>query len=89
VLNTSCTNRRRLALGIFLWIAGLGLLIYGAFFGYSFVLDKPLSVDKARTGVSVKAMHEIALTAAVSTDQVELNEDGMLQTRPSTGFCET
>jgi len=79
----------RTILAIAFWTLGLGLIIYGSLFSYHYVLDKPLSVDAAREGVKVRAMSETELTAAVSTDEVELSKDGILQTRPSAGFCET
>ncbi len=83
------SSRTKTVLSVLLWCAGLALIVCGAFLVSHEVLDKPLSVDAAREGVRMRVMTEIDLTAAVSTDKVELNEDGMLQTRPSTGFCAT
>ena len=79
----------RNAISILIWIAAVGCLIYGAFFSWQYVLDKPLSVDAAHEGVKVVAMTEFDLTNAVSTDEVDLNEDDQLQKRPSVGFCAT
>jgi hypothetical protein len=72
-----------------LWLAAAALILHGGINRHFVVLDKPLSVEAARQGVKVLAMSEMELTTAVSTDQVELSEEGILQTRPSTGFCET
>ena len=72
-----------------LWVGALALILYGAMGNWQWVLDKPLSRDAATEGVKVRAMSEYELTGGVSTDKVELNPDGMLQTRPSTGFCAT
>jgi hypothetical protein len=72
-----------------LWIAGLAMLLYGAVFSTHEVLDKPLSRDAAKEGVKIEIYTEAQLTSAVSTDKVERTVEGILQTRPDTGFCES
>lgn len=72
-----------------LWIAGIAMLLYGATFHGFHVLDKPLSRDAAKKGVSIEVYSEARLASATSTDRVELTGEGVLQTRPDTGFCES
>lgn len=72
-----------------LWLAGFALLAYGALFSTHLVLDKPLSRDAAHEGVKMDVYSEIEMINAVSTDKVELTGEGILKTRPDTGFCES
>ena len=72
-----------------LWIAGLAMLLYGAVFSTHAVLNKPLSRDAAKEGVRMEIYTEARLTSAVSTDKVKRTEEGILQTLPDTGFCES
>ena len=72
-----------------LWILGLLLLAYGAIFNTYLVLDKPLSSDAVNKGVKMMVYTEAEMVSAVSTDRVALAEDGLLKTRPDTGFCES
>ncbi len=77
------------ALKYALWVAGVAMLLYGASFHAFDVLDKPLSRDAAKKGVTIDIYSEARLASAVSTDRVELTREGILQTRPDTGFCES
>jgi hypothetical protein len=72
-----------------LWVAGITMLLYGAAFHAFDVLDKPLFRDAAKKGVTIEIYSEARLASAVSTDKVELTREGILQTRPDTGFCES
>ncbi|MHC5039191.1 MAG: hypothetical protein ACYTHM_17935 [Planctomycetota bacterium] len=81
-------NKKRILMYC-LWIAGIALILYGALFRAFPVLDKPLSRDAAKQGVRIRFYTEAQLTSAVSTDKVELTEEGILRTRPDTGFCES
>jgi len=72
-----------------LWLTGIALILYGALWSSFEVLDKPLSRDAMTQGVNMKIYSEAQLTSAVSTDRVERTNEGILQTRPDTGFCES
>lgn len=72
-----------------LWLVGLALLFYGAVFSTYAVLDKPLSSEAVTEGVTMDVYNEFEMTNAVSTDRVELTEEGILKTRPDVGFCES
>ncbi|MHC4780075.1 MAG: hypothetical protein ACYTFG_16005 [Planctomycetota bacterium] len=77
------------ALKYTLWILGIALILYGAVFSSHEVLDKPISRDAAKEGVKIEIYSDARLASAVSTDKVELTSEGILQTRPDTGFCES
>ena len=79
---------KRIATYVF-WLVGLALLAYGAVFSTYAVLDKPLSSEAVTQGVTMDVYNEFEMTNAVSTDRIELTDEGILKTRPDVGFCES